>query len=143
MTALVDTNVVLDVLLAREPFLSDSIRVLEAVEISRCRGLLCATTLTTIHYILRCAVGTKVSGKRVGDLLSIFDVAPVNRPILETAVGKNFTDFEDAVMHQAAIQAGADCVVTRNITDFKNADLPVFTPAQFLAALDLERRSES
>jgi predicted nucleic acid-binding protein len=135
--------VVLDVLLAREPFLSDSIRVLEAVEISRCRGLLCATTLTTIHYILRRAVGTKVSLQRVGDLLSIFDVAPVNRPVLETAVGKNFTDFEDAVMHQAAIQAGADCVVTRNITDFKNADLSVFTPAQFLAALDLERRSES
>jgi len=143
VTTLVDTNVILDVLLAREPFVSDSTRVLGSVETSRCRGLLCATTVTTIHYILRRTVGTRASLKRVTDLLSMFDVAPVNRSVLETAVGKNFKDFEDAVMHQAACQAGADCVVTRNISDFKNSDLPVFTPAQFLAALDLERGSES
>lgn len=44
-------------------------------------------------------------------------------------------DFEDAVLHEAAIQAGADCIVTRNIDDFGLAMIPVYTPAQFLAAL--------
>lgn len=139
MTALLDTNVVLDVLLAREPFLMDSARVLEAVETSRCRGLLCATTVTTIHYIVRRSIGTAGSLKRIGSLLSIFDVAPVNRPVLETAISKAMSDFEDAVLHQAAMQAGADCVVTRNVADFRKADLPVYTPSQFLKALELQK----
>ena len=143
MTALVDTNVVLDVLLAREPFLMESASVLDSIERSRCRGVLCASSVTTIHYILRRAVGTRESVERMRSLFSIFEVAVVNRSVLETAMATGMADYEDAVIHQAAVQSGATCVVTRNVLDFKKAKLPVYTPSQFLRILGLEEKRNS
>ncbi len=142
MTAIVDTNVVLDVMLDRPPFLSASAAVLAAVEMSRCRGLLCATTVTTIHYIARRHVGAGKSLARISDLLSIFEVAAVNRAVLVLALARGFGDFEDAVLHDAAVQSRADCIVTRNIADFRQAVIPVYSPAQFIEALDAEEDVE-
>lgn len=135
MIALVDTNVVLDVMLGRKPHLMDSASVLAAVEASKCGGLLSATTVTTIHHIAERQIGRQATLGRISDLLSLFGVAPVNQAVLVSALGLGMADFEDAVLHEAAIQAGADCIVTRNINDFGLAMIPVYTPAQFLAAL--------
>lgn len=135
MTALVDTNVVLDVILNRAPFAPDSAGVLAAVELSQCRGLLCATTFTTIHYILRKHLGGDLGLKRISELLTVFEVAAVNRPVVENALVLGFSDFEDAILHESAKSAGADCIVTRNTGDFKKSELLVYSPTQFLAAL--------
>lgn len=136
MIALVDTNVVLDVMLSRKPFFVDSAAVLAAVERSRCQGLLGATTVTTIHYIAGRVVGYEASLKRIAQLMSIFGVAAVNRSVLDAAIGGKMRDFEDAVLHEAALQAGADCIVTRNVKDFAGAIVPVYLPRQFLGMLE-------
>jgi predicted nucleic acid-binding protein len=135
MIALVDTNVVLDVMLGRQPHLADSAVVLCAVEKASCGGLLCATTLTTIHYIAERQIGSRASLAHLAGLMSIFSVAAVNQAVIASAIRRGMADFEDAVLHEAAIQAGADCIVTRNIADFKLAQLPVYTPSQFIASL--------
>ncbi len=135
MTALVDTNVILDVVLNRRPYVSDSAAVLAAVEVSQCRGLLCATTFTTIHYILRKHLGGKETLERISGLLSFFEVAPVNRPVVDSALTLGFRDYEDAILHESAKAAGADCIVTRNTGDFKRSELLIYAPAQFLAAI--------
>ncbi len=72
----------------------------------------------------------------VGDLLTVFGVAPVTRVALEAAIASPIEDFEDAVLHEAAVRAGADCIVTRNTADFRLANLPVYTPAQAVQAMD-------
>ncbi|GAA5484437.1 PIN domain-containing protein [Haloferula sargassicola] len=136
MIALVDTNVVLDVMLGREPHLQASAGVLSAVETGRCQGLLCATTLTTIHYIAARHLGDKASLSKLGSLMSIFGVAAVNQAVIRSALTRDMPDFEDAVLHEAALQAGAQCIVTRNLDDFTKADIPVYRPEQFLAALE-------
>jgi len=133
--ALVDTNVVLDVMLGREPHLLPSSAVLAAVETSRSAGLLSATTVTTIHCIAERHIGSAATLVKIANLLSLFGVAPVNQAVLGSALRLGMEDFEDAVLHEAAVQAGADCIVTRNVDDFGLARIPVYTPAQFLAAL--------
>lgn len=135
MTVLVDTNVILDVMLGREPHLPDSAAVLAAVETARCAGLLCATTVTTIHYIAERKIGGPASLASIAELMSIFGVAAVNQAVLRAAMLRGMADFEDAVLHEAALQAGAHCIVTRNTDDFSLAEIPVFTPAQFIAVL--------
>ena len=52
MKIVFDTNIVLDVLLEREPFASLSINLFNAVEQQVIQGYLCATTITTIDYLL-------------------------------------------------------------------------------------------
>jgi predicted nucleic acid-binding protein len=133
--ALIDTNVVLDVMLGREPYLAASSAVLAAVETGRCRGLLCATTITTIHYIAEREIGSRASLERIAGLMSLFGVAAVNQAVLGAALARDMPDFEDAVMHDAAIQAGGQCIVTRNIDEFAAAEIPVYNPEQFIAAL--------
>ncbi len=135
MIALVDTNVVLDVLLKREAFVADSAVVLAAVETSRCSGLLCATTITTIHYIARRHLGTHGSSEKIVELMSIFGIAPVNQAVLKNSLSHRISDFEDAVLHESALQAGADCIVTRNVRDFRKAKILVYTPAQFIQSI--------
>ena len=136
MKTLFDTNVILDVLLDREPFSNDASLLLTKVERSEIIGFICATTVTTIHYLATKALGPQAALTHVQSLLSLFVIAPVNRVVIENVAASKFADFEDAVLHEAACHAGAKYIVTRNIGDFKNSKLPVFEPNEFINALE-------
>jgi predicted nucleic acid-binding protein len=132
---LVDTNVVLDVLMAREPHLGHALSVFAAVESGRVRGALGATTVTTVFYLAAKAVGSDAARRHVRALLEMFDVASVDRAVLMRALDAGFADFEDAVLVEAARASGVEAVITRDRAGFASSTLPVFTPEAFLAAL--------
>jgi predicted nucleic acid-binding protein len=133
-----DTNVVLDVLLDREPFSTSAALLFSKVERGELSGYLCATTVTTIHYLMCKALGTRHGQEHVGKLLSLFEIAPVNRAVLEGALTSNFTDFEDSVIHEAALHMGMQALVTRDSNGFKRAKIPVYSPDELLRILELE-----
>lgn len=133
MKVLIDTNVVLDVLLERDPHHDASSQVLAAVEKSLCEGCVCATTITTIHYIASRHIGNARALECIQKLTSFVEVAAVNQGVIEMACRSKFKDFEDAVLHAAAVQANAVCIVTRNVKDFKESKLLVYTPDQFIS----------
>ena len=132
-----DTNVILDVLLDREPFVEDAFHLLAKVERSEVTGVICATTVTTIYYLVSKSLGTKEATRHIKTLLSIFEIAPVNRAVLEEAIDSRFSDFEDAVLHASALTLGADCIVTRDFSGFKKSKIPVYTPNELLSILQL------
>jgi len=132
---LFDTNVVLDVLLAREPHAAVAARLFALVDSERIDGAVCATTVTTVAYVATKAVGGRQAKKLLRQLLDLFAVAGVDRQVLEAALRLDFEDVEDAVIHEAARAWGAAGIVTRNGRDFARASLPVFDPAELLAAL--------
>lgn len=135
MRLLLDTNVVLDVLLDREDFVEPANRLFALAEAHLIDALLCATTLTTVDYLVAKAHGRSTARRALSDLLDLFDVAPVDRETLRAALHGPFVDFEDGVIHEAALRQGADAIVTRNIRDFRKADLPVWLPAEAIARL--------
>ncbi len=135
MKALFDTNVILDHMLEREPHADAAERLLSLVDAGAIEGVICATTATTIHYLASKAVGAKPAAEYLRTLLAIFDVACVDRDILRDALDADFSDYEDAVLHQAALEAGAVAIVTRNGKDFVRSKLPVFEPVELLAAM--------
>jgi predicted nucleic acid-binding protein len=132
---LFNTNVVLDVLLDREPHAEVSAQLLSLVDSGRLEGVVCETTVTTIHYLASRAAGEAAAKRYVGELLALFDVACVGRPVLLAALGLDFSDFEDAVLYESALAGGAAAIVTRNVKDFASASLPVFDPPELLAAV--------
>jgi len=132
---LFDTNVVLDLLLDREPFSTRVAAVLSAVEKGELSGYLCATTITTVHYLASRAVGAKKAKRELGKLLNLFEIAPVNRPVLEAALQSKFPDFEDAVIHEAALHVGVAGIVTRDIRGFKRATVSVYSPDELIQIL--------
>jgi predicted nucleic acid-binding protein len=132
---LFDTNVVLDHLLEREPFVDAAEQLLSLVDSGRIDGVICSTTATTIHYLASKAVGAPTAMEYLRKLLAIFDVACVDREVLLGALDAGFSDFEDAVLHEAACNIGAAAIVTRNGEDFVKSSLPVFDPVELLAAV--------
>ncbi len=135
MKVLFDTNVVLDQLLGREPFVDAAEQLLSLVDSGRIEGVICSTTATTIHYLACKVVGTSVALDYLRKLLEIFDVACVDRDVLRVALDAGFSDYEDAVLHEAACRAGAAAIVTRDGKDFAKSKLPVFDPTELLAAV--------
>jgi predicted nucleic acid-binding protein len=137
MKALFDTNVVLDVLLDRRPFSAPATHLFAKLEMAQLGGLLGATTLTTVHYVIAKARGRETASSAVRRLLQLFEIAVVDRQVLELAAGSSFEDFEDAVLHEAGRLGGADFLVTRDPTDFSRASLPVLSPEELLATLEV------
>ena len=137
MRVLIDTNVILDLLLDRKPFSEQSALLISKVEKGEITGVLCATTITTIYYLVSKSLDKKEAEKSIDLIFSLFDIASVNRIVLETARKLNFNDFEDGVIYASAIHSNCDVLITRNIKDFKSNDIPVYEPAEFLKILDL------
>lgn len=140
MRVLFDTNVVLDVLVRREPHAGVAARLMALVEHRRIQGLLGATTVTTIHYLAAKAVGTGRARRYVALLLSLFEIAPVTSRVLADALALRFRDYEDAVLHEAARQAAGDGIVTRNAEDFARSRLRVYAPDELLGIVEATKR---
>jgi predicted nucleic acid-binding protein len=129
---LFDTNCILDLLLDREPFVDSVAQLFSRVERGDLRGYLCATTITTLYYLASKTVGRKKAQKEIQKLLILFEIAPVNRPVLQAALQSGFSDFEDGVIHESAGLIGADGIVTRDPKGFKKAGIRIYSPDELL-----------
>jgi predicted nucleic acid-binding protein len=134
-TVLIDTNVVLDVILDREPFVADSSDVWIACDAGRFAGYVSAISLPTIYYVVRQARGRDVALRAVDQCLAAFEIAPVYRESLEAARGFDGADFEDDVQIACAVTSLLEFIVTRNPADFVKSPIPVVSPAEFMSRL--------
>lgn len=136
MRVLFDTNIVLDVMLDRKPFSNIASQLFSKVESGEIKGFLSATTITTIYYITMKVVGSRRANLEIGKLFKLFEIAPINRNILENATRLNFSDFEDAVLHEAARHVDANAIVSRDIKGFKQATIQTYTPEELFNMLN-------
>lgn len=137
MKILFDTNIVLDVLMDRLPYSDAAVELFSKVENGSINGCLCGTTITTVFYLTAKAVGAAKAKEEIKKLLGMFEVAPVNRHVLESALLLDFNDFEDAVIHEAASNLGVDAIVTRNLKDFKKSRVAVYSSQEMAKILTM------
>ena len=133
MKIICDTNVILDVLLDREPFAEASGATLELCEAHRVEGFIPATCMTDVFYFTRKFTGNIEDAYRaVGNLLNIFKVADVTHKDVLAAYQRRVRDFEDCIIAMYALSLGCDCIVTRNTKDYQDLGIPVIEPADFI-----------
>jgi predicted nucleic acid-binding protein len=135
MKVLFDTNVILDVLLARRPHVRAAAVLLNYVDQGKIEGVVCATTVTTLHYLASKAVGAEKAIQHLRTLLEMFGVAAVDSSVLKSALELSFSDFKDAVLHEAGRASGVGAIVTRNTRDFAKATLSILSPDELLAVV--------
>lgn len=138
MKILFDTNIVLDVLMDRLPYSEAAVELFSKVEDGTIIGYLCGTTITTVFYLAAKSIGAARAQEEIKKLLSLFEVAPVNRHVLEAALVLDFNDFEDAVIHEAACHVGADVIVTRNQRDFLKSKIMVYSSEEMAKIINLQ-----
>ena len=131
-----DTNIVLDVLLRREPHLASASALFAYAHEGQIDGLLAATSLTTAFYLIERKKGTSGAYDGLDRLLQLFEAAPVDSRVLRSARKLAFNDYEDAVLHESAQRGRADAIVTRNAGDFTKATLTIYEPAELLAVIE-------
>jgi predicted nucleic acid-binding protein len=135
MRLLVDLNIVLDVLQKREPHLSDSRAIWQAVETGKIEGFLAAHSMTTLFYLSAKQLGSQKATQIIHDILAVFAVASVDQGVIEQALKLGWRDFEDAVQMAAAMSAKLDYLVTRNRKVYSTQPVPVLEPVECLALL--------
>jgi len=129
---LLDLNVLLDVVQQRVPHYEASAQVLSCARRGEITAAIPAHAVTTLFYVLRKASGQAVAEATTDWLLQHFEIARIDKTVLEAARALPMSDFEDAVVAASA----SDCqfIVTRNVADFTGAPVPVITPSALLEA---------
>ena len=139
MKAFYDTNVLLDVLLRREPFCEDSARAWTLAEMGRIEGYVSAVSFVNVFYLVDRMRGQKEAARAVRTMLDVFTAVACDASVINRAIDSRMRDFEDAVQYFSALHAGADCILSRNPGDFpRRPAVPVFSPTEFLAQLEMD-----
>ena len=127
-----DTNVVLDYLLARSPFDVEAKRFFEEAELGNMELYASALTFCNMSYIVRKIKSPAEFQTILADLLQIIAVTSIDGFVLQQAIAANYKDFEDAVQYQSALNSfGLTHFVTRNKRDFTETTLPIFSPSEY------------
>jgi predicted nucleic acid-binding protein len=131
-TAFLDSDVILDVALAREPFVSESKTVLVMAQLRHFLGFTSSVCVANIYYILRKKAGDGRARDFLSRLLSFVTVLPVDHQLILEALKSPLGDFEDAMQYIAARRNNCDCIITRNTADYQKTSAGVYAPAEFL-----------
>ena len=127
-----DTNIVLDWLGKREPFYGYARDLFLKAERKEITVLLSTMSFISVEYILRKEIGREKALKALAGIRSIAVVCDAGEREIDLALLSGLGDFEDAFQYFTAKNNGANVLVTRNVKDFKGADLPVMTAEAYL-----------
>lgn len=131
MKLLVDVNVILDVVLAREPWAEVAAELLARIHDGEHDGFVAAHTVTTVHYLVARARDDRAARLAVTDLLDVVEVVPVGEAELQRALALGLPDYEDAVQAACALAIDADAIVSRDAVGFEGCGVAVVGAAVF------------
>ena len=135
MKLFLDANVVLDLILKRQPFFDNIAKIITDAENKSYKIYVSSVTFVNVNYIACKYTDKKNVLESLKMLRILFDVLSVSEIEIDKALFSNFNDFEDAVQHYCAVKNNCDYIITRDLKDFKNSEIPVMTPAEFLFSL--------
>ena len=132
MKILFDINVVLDIVGMRHPFYKDSkAAFLKSIELGA-KPMLALHTYPTLYYLLGSLDTPAARDVAMEWIFEEFDAASEGAAELTAARNYGMADFEDALVLAAAVSAGCDCIITRNVRDFAKSPVRVLSPTDFL-----------
>jgi len=132
---LIDTNVLLDVILERKPWVDDATALLDAIAKGHAEGYVAGHAIATVYYVVERSRDRTLAATAVSDLLQLLTVVALGNAEFQRALGLGIWDFEDASQVAAALQIGADSLVTRNPKDFKGAPVALRSAGEALGLL--------
>lgn len=135
MRVLLDTNIVLDFVLARKPFFLEANKLFTKLENNDFEAYVSPVTPINVFYTIRRERDRATAFIAISELLKLVQISKSDNSIYQNAFSINFNDYEDAVQHECAVAENLDAIVTRNAKDFKNSFVKVYSPAEFLRFL--------
>ena len=133
MEVLIDTNIVLDWFIKREPFYETAKTLLSKCWFSNIRSYLTVHSICDLFYIIDKKFDTSEKKKLLQLLINRNDIISESKSDIESFIkNENWTDLEDGLQMQSAKNYKLDYIITRNILDFQNSSVPAIEPEAFL-----------
>ena len=133
---LIDTNIILDIALKREPFFKSSAELFDLIDKKVISAYLTASTITDIYYISKRQKNHETAIQFISDILNITDLIGIDKKVIFDALQRGMKDFEDAVQISAAAFNDIGIIITRNKADFENSGLEIYTPIEFISLIE-------
>lgn len=132
----VDTNILVDLIADRKPFSKYAIEIFNTAETKKIRLFTSSHSLATTYYLLKKYVDDKTLREVLLGLIEYITIIPVDSAILTKGLRSKHKDFEDSILIFCATTIEKiDCIVTRNVKDFKGSELPVLAPEELCAKI--------
>lgn len=129
----IDSDVVIDFFTDREPHANPASELFELGESGAVVLFLSAVSINNIYYIVRRFLGHKKTLEVVETLAEMTEIIGTTKKEILQALKNEFSDYEDSIQYSSALTVkGLDVIITRNIKDYKNADISVMAPVDFL-----------
>ena len=138
--ALLDTNVVLDVILNRKPFVEEALAILAMGEAGALALSLSCDAISTVFHVVERNQDAQTAQRAILNLVSRVKLAPLDESVVMRGLSLSFADIEDALVAAVAESIGADLIITRNAKDFSTSPVTVMTPTEFLAYWRVQER---
>lgn len=132
----IDSDVVIDFFTDRKPFVNSASELFELAELSKLELFISAVSINNIYYIVRKFLGHKKTITVIEELTEMTHIIGTSRNEIIQALRNNFSDFEDSIQYSTALTIkGIETIITRNVRDYKNANIAVITPTNYLKML--------
>jgi predicted nucleic acid-binding protein len=131
----IDTDIILDLLTAREPFYEYAATLFSLADNGKVSLHFSSLSFSNLNYMLSKQYSAAQARKLLSKFKTIVKVLAVDEKITELALSSDFKDFEDALQYYTAISNNIKMLITRNLKDYKHADIPVMTAEQYLRSI--------
>jgi predicted nucleic acid-binding protein len=139
VTVTLDINVFVDVFRDRQPYIIESLQVMEMIAQGRLTGVCPAHGLTTLYYLIRKHGSRRDAEGAMDRVLDHFQIGALDADGWRAARRLPMDDFEDAVVAMVAKSSGSGLIVTRDVEDFAGSPVPAISPADFLIKFPAKR----
>ena len=130
-----DTNVMLDLLGEREPFYDSIAKIATLADKGEVKLTVSTLSYSTVFYLLSKFEDSKIVKEKLRKFKIISETSDLTDKIIEKGLSSNFSDFEDALQYHCALKADCNILITRNVKDFKESEMPVMTADEYLKSL--------
>ncbi|QQR79961.1 MAG: PIN domain-containing protein [Deltaproteobacteria bacterium] len=127
-----DTNVLLDVLLNREPFVSWAQQIWTLALQRKIKASISSISILNCFYIIKKLKTNDQAYSVIEDLAKIFNIIQIDSKVITNALQTRFEDFEDGIQHQCALISKSKAIITRDEKGFSKSKLPVLDPINFI-----------
>jgi predicted nucleic acid-binding protein len=132
----IDSDVILDLLCKREPFYSYAAEVFTLGDTKKIELVTTSVVFANVFYILRKLLGIEKAKELLRKLRIIISVVSVEEKVVDLALNSKFSDFEDGLQYFTARENDIKIILTRNTKDYKEKDLLIQTPEEYLKAVN-------
>lgn len=129
----IDTDVIIDFIIDRQPFSREAAQVFILIDQKKVKGYTSALCYSNLYYVLSKYASHKKGITMLNELSELVGILKVDDDIIKASLASDFKDFEDAIQYYTAQEyKKIDVIITRNIKDYKKSSLPVMTPETFM-----------